>query len=171
MTTITAESVAPTTGSIHAVAVTSPSTEVRAALRAASIAPHGLSRIRTLIACDVIQTTANTATDSGTIRMLSSQLVSIVATGSMARPGRAAPTVMAVSGEPEPMMNFEPRVTSDGITAPAATSPLTLFSKVSAISSGFFQPGGMVAPSASFAATRPTSSRPHNQKPGLPYQG
>src|SRR3954466_3839953 len=122
MITITADSVAPTTGSIHAVATTSPSNDVRSALSAASIAPHGLSRISTLIACELSHTTTKTATDSGTISTLRNQLLSIAPTGSMARPDHAAPAdAVAAAGW---TINFEASVTSDGITAPAATSPL-----------------------------------------------
>src|SRR6478609_3849067 len=112
MITITPERVAPTTGSIHAVAVTSPSNDVRRALSAASIAPHGLSRISTLIACELSHTTAKTATDSGTINALRSQLLSIIPTGSMARPDHATPADAVASVGC--MMNFEPSVTSDG---------------------------------------------------------
>src|SRR4051812_35386622 len=58
---------------------------------------------------------------------------------------------------------------ANGTTAPAAMSPLNLFSIVSRTSSGFFQPGGSVAPKASFAAQRHTSSNAGTQNFGCAY--
>ena len=55
-------------------------------------------------------------------------------------------------------------LTVKGTTAPAATSPLTLFSTVSSTSNGFFAPGGNTAPSKSFPAHTPTSSSAGSQK-------
>ena len=69
----------------------------------------------------------------------------------------------ACSSPAESMINFDPKATSEGITAPAATSPLILFSTVSAISSGFFMPGGTMAAIVSLKAHTPTSSSAGSQ--------
>ena len=58
-----------------------------------------------------------------------------------------------------------------GITAPAATSPESLFSRVSITSRGFFQPGGKTAPKESLAAQRPAIRRAGTKKSGLANQG
>ena len=68
-------------------------------------------------------------------------------------------------------MSLEPNATSEGTTAPAATSPLILFSTVSAISSGFFQPGGATAAMLSLNAQTPTSSSAGSQKVTCANQG
>ena len=115
----------------------------------------------TLIAWPTTQTTANTATDSGTIKIVSSQEKFIAPIGIRARPPMA---VTGWSGPTDAIMSLEPSATSEGMTAPAATSPLTLFSSVSATSSGFLNPGGSAAAIVSLNAHKPTSSSAGSQK-------
>ncbi|OQB85260.1 MAG: hypothetical protein BWX86_02822 [Verrucomicrobia bacterium ADurb.Bin122] len=159
MTISTSESTAPTHGLSVAVMVTRPSRAVRALLSAASMAPHGLRRMRTLIACEAIQTRANIAMPSGTVRRLSSQEKSIEPRLIIARPVAmecSCGTCRAIILESESIVK--------GTTAPAATRPEALFSIVSMTSSGFLRPAGTAAPKASLAAHAPTRSVAGSQK-------
>src|SRR5688572_18896589 len=60
---------------------------------------------------------------------------------------------------------------ANGMTAPAATSPLNLFSMVSSTSSGFFKPGGTTVPNASFSAQTATISSAGSQNEIFAYHG
>ena len=94
---------------------------------------------------------------NGTVSRFSNQERSIAPTCNIAIPldSRTAPSTPAVFA---PTIIFETAAIVNGTTAPAATSPVALFSIVSSTSSGFFMPGGTAAPSASFAAHSPTIS-------------
>src|SRR5690606_38568482 len=116
------ESAALIQGLSMAVSVMRPSRPVRAALSAASIAPHGLSRMSALIACEAIQTTANTATPMGTVRMLSNQDQSMAATWMLAVPVAISASV----GAGLAAIILERPAMVRGTTAPAATRPVAL---------------------------------------------
>ena len=111
------------------------------------------------MACDAIQTTANTATANGKVSAVSSHEKSIAASGSVARPvgTGAAPGPCATK-------TLDRASIVNGRTAPAATKPETLFSTVSRISRGFLKPGGSAAARESFAAHTPTINIAGSQK-------
>jgi len=88
-----------------------------------------------LIACDAIHTTANIANPNGTVRTLSSPEKSIAPMCNIANPlePSTAPSVPAVG---TPSIILETADIVNGTTAPAAASPVALFSIVSKTSRG-----------------------------------
>lgn len=102
-----------------------------------------------MITCDAIQTTANTATPDGTVRMFSSHDQSALATGSIARPAGRTATRSAAGCAPK--TRFESESIVMGTTTPAATRPESLFSTVFSTSSCLLVPVGNTVPRVSFA--------------------
>ena len=114
--------------------------------------------ISTLIALPTSQTMTNAMMPIVTIKELYSH----------DRSAAANPSELSVAV----LVAVSPKtVTTNGTKAPAATSPLILFSTASAISNGFLSAVGAAVPKMSFAATRATSSRAGIQNVGCANHG
>ena len=125
ITMITNENPALTHGFIVELRVNNPNNAVRPPFNAASIAPQGLRRIRPLIACDAIHTTAKIAMPKGTVRMLSNHDRSNAANWIVANvPGKPTETGPAAAIASLPMIIFDSAAMVKGTTAPAATNPV-----------------------------------------------